>query len=1345
MKRIFVYTLFFFAFFSVYAGSYSHGKWTLETTPTTADVNILHNNTHIITNSRSSFNIAKDGTKYTMSAISSETQTAINDQFGSGIKVTVVGTASGAEGVTVTQDFYLYEGKDYFLTEFTIASTADLSSNYMAPIKTTSGNSTILPDGGNRVLEIPYHNNDFIRYISNNFSATGNNTTATRSYEVGGVYNESSRKGLIAGSIEHTVWKTGVDIITRNINQVYSMEVYGGRAVRPFIHAAVQTHGPVKGKVIKSPKMFVGYFDDWRDGLELYGQANAIVAPKYEWYAGKPFGWNSWGQMKTSINFDNVTGVADWMHDHLQINGFHNDNTLYIGMDSWWNESLTADQAMTLPVRLRERNGQKAGIYFSGACVHWGQDENSKNAKVGNTGYTYNDLYLRYEGEIQDDHGRALDPTHPGTKAIIAKQIDYFLLWGYRYVKLDFLVQGALEADSWYNPDITTGAMAYDYMLKYITTYMKNHPLYPKDDDVFINLSIAPVFPANYAHSRRISCDAWGTMNNIQYMLNSLTYGWWLDHVYHWNDGDHIASFATNGASLQEQEVNRSRVTAAVITGLFIAGDDFSRGDGNNGLARERMSVLLTNPEVNELARQCKSFRPVNSGTAGNNYLIAAYAADMFTTQIGDVTYVAVFNFNNSPAGKSIDFARIGLSSGTYTVKELWENKTYDDLPGGATWNIAPNVPAYDSRIYKIYPKDTEGILPPVIYPGRPDPDPDPPVVIPDPVAPISEAYMNAAPAPDWEVIKDALSGLPATEHGRFIWGDYNNDGNLDAFLFSKDSVGLYRNNGDGSFTDMPVLPPEMFPLDQGSALFIDYNNDGNLDLITIGLGGGKNINYTDGYIFVFKNSGPPDYTFAFDRENTINLLGGRSRSASGQGRMLQAVDIDNDGWIDLIEAANLSYWVNETSRLMTVYKNNQGIFERKTNLVTGRDFRQLSGGSVHVGDVNGDSYADILCVGYGDNSGGFSSGFAAKLYINSGNGTFTESPYSSSLGGRENCETLLADVNGDGYDDMIEISSQYANIHINNGTGTSFTKYSMTGLQVKDCPGISVGDVNNDGKLDILVSGMDHPNTTIYYNNGTGTSFTGVQLPDDLSTRAGSTVLVDMDGDGNLDFSAFGWSDNADDYRNAFVLNKLGNGIDKNEAPSVPANLDIAYILGRYHLKWDKSTDDKTPQNAIRYNVYARNKDTGMTYMYAPAHVPSGKLKIQDGLIPLISTNSFRWNLPAGNYVFGVSAVDQSNRASGFAFQCDPDDPECNPNSVKTTPVDFNHVSVYSIDKGIQIVNEDIVSDLNYSVYGVDGRQISSGCCAAGSHTFISTTHGVYIVKVYQGSFTKVVKLSVF
>ena len=93
----------------------------------------------------------------------------------------------------------------------------------------------------------------------------------------------------------------------------------------------------------------------------------------------------------------------------------------------------------------------------------------------------------------------ALDPTHPETKEYNRQRFAKFKDLGFEYIKLDFINNGTLEADSYYDPKITTGMQAYTYGMNYILEFAK-------DAGMFVDLSIAPIFPAK-GHARRISCD----------------------------------------------------------------------------------------------------------------------------------------------------------------------------------------------------------------------------------------------------------------------------------------------------------------------------------------------------------------------------------------------------------------------------------------------------------------------------------------------------------------------------------------------------------------------------------------------------------------------------------------------------------------------------------------------------------------------------------------------------------------------------------------------------------------------------------------------------------------------
>ncbi len=101
------------------------------------------------------------------------------------------------------------------------------------------------------------------------------------------------------------------------------------------------------------------------------------------------------------------------------------------------------------------------------------------------------------------------------------------------------------------------------------------------------------------------------------------------------------------------------------------------------------------------------------------------------------------------------------------------------------------------------------------------------------------------------------------------VWGDYDNDGNLDLFVTDSGDLGqgagnankLFHNNGDGTFTD--VAATEGVALADGvslhkTAAWGDYNNDGFLDLVLKdGVGGEEdNGDGATGLHYLFKNNG---------------------------------------------------------------------------------------------------------------------------------------------------------------------------------------------------------------------------------------------------------------------------------------------------------------------------------------------------------------------------------------------------------------------------------------------------------------------------------------------------------
>jgi hypothetical protein len=171
------------------------------------------------------------------------------------------------------------------------------------------------------------------------------------------------------------------------------------------------------------------------------------------------------------------------------------------------------------------------------------------------------------------------------------------------------------------------------------------------------------------------------------------------------------------------------------------------------------------------------------------------------------------------------------------------------------------------------------------------------------------------------------------------------------------------------------------------------------------------------------------------------------------------------------------------------------------------------------------------------------------------------------------------------------------------NNKDLTFTKSTTSGL-IGGQAVVSTGDIDNDGKTDIVATGWG-PNTTFFYNKGDNTFLAQPIVPDQARARGGCVNLADINNDGKLDCNIFGYRDGgkgtADDPTwPHYMLKNVSINISPNQAPSKPQQLSATVNGNKVILSWSKATDDSTPQDALRYNIYIKDKKTSNVFTYS-------------------------------------------------------------------------------------------------------------------------------------------------
>jgi hypothetical protein len=314
----------------------------------------------------------------------------------------------------------------------------------------------------------------------------------------------------------------------------------------------------------------------------------------------------------------------------------------------------------------------------------------------------------------------------------------------------------------------------------------------------------------------------------------------------------------------------------------------------------------------------------------------------------------------------------------------------------------------------------------------------------------------------------------------------------------------------------------------------------------------------------------------------------------------------------------------------------------------------------------------------------------------------------------------------------------------MNNGDGT-FEEFDNAAVGINGDQGITlgIGDVNNDGYIDI-VQNKSNP-TALFLNDAGEFPFVRENIVFDEESASnpdyrtfhmisGSVNLVDFDNNGSLDIFMNGTDNWNRAVKKSFLLrNDLDDeeGIPANQPPSAPTNLKATTDAeGATIFTWDPATDDLTPQEALRYNLYVKQGD--VIKMVLPADLTTGRLKVNETLAPIMGTTYKMFDL-TGDYEWGVQAIDNGKSGGKFAVT---------DSYVAIKPVNKIVVNVIGKKGAIEVRTSSTLRG-SLSVYSINGINLYSKAGQINGAT-VDLPVGIYIVKTVTAEGTSVNKVIV-